>query len=271
MLVQQEALLEPPLTIIERRPRPSVRGPVAVRASLVAAAGELFAARGTASVSVREIADRAGVNHGLIHHYFHSKQGLIDATLEDLADQATKALEDGPDLSPDGPLARYVLVASRALLDADQTARPDAGPLGLTGASCASGAGAGGEAAGSASVSDGDGADGGRGRATGGIASLNGAGGEVGANGAAVRDEAAAGCGGADLDANRGMVELLRRLAELSADSHASGTETRLRAAQLAALMIGWLLFEPVLVNAAGLSNEDPAWIRRQLLRSALM
>jgi len=206
MLVQQEALLEPPQR--EARHRPSVRGPAAVRASLIAAASELFAGRGTASVSVREIADRAGVNHGLIHHYFRSKQGLIDATLGDLAAQAARALEDGPDLSPEGPLARYVLVASRALLDGDQAVPPDhAVPV---------------------------------------APSMAGA------------------------ETAKGMIELLRRMAELSATEGTSETEARLRAAHLAALLIGWLLFEPMLVGAAGLASEDPAWLRKQLLRSAL-
>jgi AcrR family transcriptional regulator len=227
MLVQQEALLEP--APMPRRHRPSVRGPAAVRASLIAAASELFAARGTASVSVREIADRAGVNHGLIHHYFHSKQGLIDATLEDLGTQAAKALEDAPDLSPDGPLARYVLVASRALLDADQAFA--AAPVPAAG------------------LPDGAGPEE-----------------RPGLPGGPHPESLAL----AGVDGAKGMVALLRRLAELSSSVGTSDVEARMRGAHLAAMLIGWLLFEPVLVGAAGLSSEDPGWVRRQLLRSAL-
>ncbi len=120
--MQQEGLRTAPER--ERADRPAVRGPAAVRASLIAAAGELFAARGTTSVSVREIADRAGVNHGLIHHYFNSKQGLVDATLDELAAHATKSLEHGIDVSPDGPLGRYLLVAGRVLLDSESGDQP---------------------------------------------------------------------------------------------------------------------------------------------------
>ncbi len=35
---------------------------------------------------------------------------------------------------------------------------------------------------------------------------------------------------------------------------------------RLAALLIGMLLFEPVLLEAAGLSDEDPADVRTELL-----
>jgi TetR/AcrR family transcriptional regulator, repressor for neighboring sulfatase len=46
-------------------------------ASLVAAATELFAARGPDGVSLREIAAHAGLNYGLIHQYVGSKDELL--------------------------------------------------------------------------------------------------------------------------------------------------------------------------------------------------
>jgi AcrR family transcriptional regulator len=46
-------------------------------AQLVAAATELFAARGPDGVSLREIATRAGLNYGLIHQYVGSKDDLL--------------------------------------------------------------------------------------------------------------------------------------------------------------------------------------------------
>jgi TetR/AcrR family transcriptional regulator, repressor for neighboring sulfatase len=63
----------------------------------VAAATELFAARGPSAVPIREIAERAGVNHGLVHQYFGSKAGLVTAVLDDLAEQtaAEIARHDG--------------------------------------------------------------------------------------------------------------------------------------------------------------------------------
>jgi AcrR family transcriptional regulator len=45
--------------------------------SLVAAATELFAARGPDGVSLREIAAHAGLNYGLIHQYVGSKDDLL--------------------------------------------------------------------------------------------------------------------------------------------------------------------------------------------------
>jgi AcrR family transcriptional regulator len=50
--------------------------------ALVGAAVELFAVRGPASVSVRDVARRAGVNQGLIYRHFGSKQALIAAAFE---------------------------------------------------------------------------------------------------------------------------------------------------------------------------------------------
>lgn len=45
--------------------------------ALIAAALSLVAERGAGSVSVRDIARLAGVNHGLVHRYFGSKDGLL--------------------------------------------------------------------------------------------------------------------------------------------------------------------------------------------------
>ena len=48
-------------------------------AALIDAAIALLAERGPAAVSVRDIATRAGVNHGLVHRHFGSKQALVRA------------------------------------------------------------------------------------------------------------------------------------------------------------------------------------------------
>jgi AcrR family transcriptional regulator len=61
------------------------QGKDAVQAALIQAAASLFAQRGLASVSLREIAQEANVNHGLIHRHFGSKKGLIMATINRLS------------------------------------------------------------------------------------------------------------------------------------------------------------------------------------------
>jgi AcrR family transcriptional regulator len=61
------------------------RGKDSVRLALIEAAAKLFAERGPADVSVREIAKEADVNHGLVHRHFGSKDGLLQATMTHLA------------------------------------------------------------------------------------------------------------------------------------------------------------------------------------------
>lgn len=52
------------------------------KARLLEIAAGLFAQKGYAGVSIREIALAAGVNSALISYYFNGKQGLYRATLE---------------------------------------------------------------------------------------------------------------------------------------------------------------------------------------------
>jgi TetR/AcrR family transcriptional regulator len=69
-----------------RRPgRPDAdSGHPEVREALLQAAGRLFAAHGYRAVSLREIAQDAGVTPAMIHYYFGDKQGLYDAMLEEV-------------------------------------------------------------------------------------------------------------------------------------------------------------------------------------------
>lgn len=52
------------------------------RAEILAAARELFAARGFGRTSIRAIAGQAGVDPALVHHYFGAKDDLFIAALE---------------------------------------------------------------------------------------------------------------------------------------------------------------------------------------------
>jgi len=67
-----------------RRPpgRPTAeRGPE-VRDALLDAASRLFARRGVAGASLRQVASEAGVTPAMVNYYFGGKQGLYDAILE---------------------------------------------------------------------------------------------------------------------------------------------------------------------------------------------
>jgi len=52
------------------------RGKVEVKDAILDAATKLFAQRGVSAVSLRDIAQEAGINHGLIHRHFGSKENL---------------------------------------------------------------------------------------------------------------------------------------------------------------------------------------------------
>lgn len=59
-------------------------GRAEVVAAVLESAADLFAERGPAATSVRDIAARSKVNHGLIHRHFGSKDGLVAAVLDHL-------------------------------------------------------------------------------------------------------------------------------------------------------------------------------------------
>jgi AcrR family transcriptional regulator len=99
----------------------ATRGRAASERALVDAASTLFEELGPNAVSVRAIAERAGVNHGLVHHYFGSKAGLVQAVLEGLAEASASAIrERGVDavIDPnDDRVRRHVRVLTRVVLD----------------------------------------------------------------------------------------------------------------------------------------------------------
>ena len=80
------------------------RGKEEVKTALFEAAAYCFAQRGIAATSVREIAARAQVNHGLVHRHFGSKDELLKALLKKLADDVDERLKqkfgDGPPPPP---------------------------------------------------------------------------------------------------------------------------------------------------------------------------
>jgi AcrR family transcriptional regulator len=62
-------------------------------------AADLFAERGLAATSIRDIAARSAVNHGLIHRHFGSKDGLVAAVLDHLGQHLAELLAQGAEAS----------------------------------------------------------------------------------------------------------------------------------------------------------------------------
>jgi AcrR family transcriptional regulator len=63
------------------QPRKRVRNPEVHRAAILLAAREVFAEHGYGRATIREIASRAGVAHGLVRLHFTSKEQLFVAAL----------------------------------------------------------------------------------------------------------------------------------------------------------------------------------------------
>ena len=90
---------------------------------LIVAAGELLGEVGPRSMSVRNIAERAGVNHGLVHHYFGGKDGLLKAAMTRLVQEHAVFAKDASHGDPiPAPLLlnhdpKYLRAVVRAVLD----------------------------------------------------------------------------------------------------------------------------------------------------------
>lgn len=85
---------------------------------MLQAAAELFAERGPAATSIRDIASRSKVNHGLVFRHFGTKEKLVGAVLDHLS-AATTAVRQrgGPDAEVEQAVERHMRVIARTLLD----------------------------------------------------------------------------------------------------------------------------------------------------------
>ncbi|MBY0442216.1 MAG: TetR/AcrR family transcriptional regulator [Mycobacteriaceae bacterium] len=93
-------------------------GREAVVAAILASAADLFAERGPAATSIRDIAARAKVNHGLVFRHFGAKQQLVGAVLNYLSAITTELVQSGASLEQLRPAVdRHTKVMARTLLD----------------------------------------------------------------------------------------------------------------------------------------------------------
>jgi len=100
--------------------KPSERpvGRDAVVTAVLGAAGELFAERGPAATSIRDIAARSGVNHGLVYRHFGTKEQLVAAVLDHLSDEVAAAVDADPTApTMDPAIERHWRVLARSILD----------------------------------------------------------------------------------------------------------------------------------------------------------
>ena len=89
-----------------------------VAAAILEAATDLFAERGPAATSIRDIAARSNVNHGLVFRHFGSKENLVGAVLDHLGANLTDLLRaEAPADVIERALDRQMRVMARTVLD----------------------------------------------------------------------------------------------------------------------------------------------------------
>jgi TetR/AcrR family transcriptional regulator, repressor for neighboring sulfatase len=93
-------------------------GRAEVVAAVLETAADLFAERGPSATSIRDIAARSKVNHGLIHRHFGSKDALVGAVLDHLGRHLAGLLDEKADGSAIGAAVdRQLRVLARTSLD----------------------------------------------------------------------------------------------------------------------------------------------------------
>jgi len=104
-------------------PERSMRNRADAEERLVIAAADQLVEVGPRSLSVRAVAENAGVNHGLVHHYFGGKRGLLEAAMTRLVEEHASFAKKISHGEPVPPLfilkqdPRYLRAVVRAVLD----------------------------------------------------------------------------------------------------------------------------------------------------------
>ena len=93
------------------RGRPAGNDQQGLKTQILDTAEDLFAENGYAAISIRRIADKAGVNPALVHYYFGNKKALLQQVMERSLEplgRAIAAMKNGPEAPPD-VIARLLL------------------------------------------------------------------------------------------------------------------------------------------------------------------
>jgi AcrR family transcriptional regulator len=89
-----------------------------VRSTVLPHAADLFAERGPAATSLRDIATRSGVNSGLIFRHIGNKDAIVASVLDYLAEELVSARDAASDRDVvEARAERSWTVIARALLD----------------------------------------------------------------------------------------------------------------------------------------------------------
>ena len=94
-------------TDLKSKPRRK-RDPVATRAAILEAAKTVLAEDGLDSLSVSRVAHLAGVNRGTAYQHFQTREELVQATLEMVADQLARSVFSDPDTGELAPTQHSV-------------------------------------------------------------------------------------------------------------------------------------------------------------------
>lgn len=87
--------------------KPKQRNAERSKAAILQAARQLFAERGIAAASIRDIAKAAGVSHGLVQQYFGTRARLVAAIIENEIEEFGKLSAAGQAGGADGALENF--------------------------------------------------------------------------------------------------------------------------------------------------------------------
>ena len=98
------------------RPKKTAGDP-AMRNQLLKLAEQMFAERGYDGVSLRDLADEAGLTPAMIHYYFKNKDGLYAAMLDDVTSRLLGQIEEAAAVGKsEDPFRSLMDIASKTVL-----------------------------------------------------------------------------------------------------------------------------------------------------------
>jgi len=89
-------------------------------AKLLAAARRILVRKGYASLTMQAIEQEAGINRALVHYYFGSKAGLLEALVESLFEDPAFGYSDAVASTPAGPARAAALLEWLGRITADR-------------------------------------------------------------------------------------------------------------------------------------------------------